>query len=183
MFSAERIRVLLGLLSDELQSRGYVGELFLVGGAAMALAYDRDRATRDLDAVFEPKSVIYEAAATLAEREGLPADWLNDAVKGFLPGSDPAATVVVELPGLRVRVASPGYLFAVKAAASRAERDADDLLTLYHLCGFANVEEALDHVERVMGPAARLAPKTSLLLRELLGDDPDIHDRSPRLNR
>lgn len=170
MFSEGEIRRLLTLLDRELAAVGVVGELFLVGGAAMALAYDRSRATRDLDAVFEPKAVLYDAAHRIAEREGLPADWLNDAVKGFLPGPDPAATVALELPALRVRVASPGYLFALKAAASRAERDADDLLLLYRLCGFADVEEALDHVERTMGAAARLTPKTSLLLRELLGE-------------
>lgn len=89
----------------------------------MALAYDRRRATRDLDAVFEPKSAVYAAAGRVAAREGLPADWLNGAVKAFLPGPDPAATVVLELAGLRVRLASPGYLFALKAAAPQAERD------------------------------------------------------------
>lgn len=168
MLAREEIRRLLGLLSDELTAHGLVGELFLVGGAAMALAYDRDRATQDLDAVFEPKTAVYAAAAAVAQREGLPEDWLNDAVKGFLPGPDPAATVALELTGLRVRVASAGYLFAIKAAAARAERDSDDLVLLYRLCGFADVEEALDHVERTMGTAAVLAPKTSPLLRELL---------------
>lgn len=168
MLAQAEIRRLLGLLSDELEAGGLTGELFLVGGAAMALAYDRRRATRDLDAVFEPKAEVHAAAGRVAAREDLPADWLNDAVKAFLPGPDPSATVALELPGLRVRVASPGYLFALKAAA-RAERDADDLTVLYGLCGFANVDEALDHVERTLGPAARLAPKAALLLQELLG--------------
>ena len=169
MLDEFEIRRLLGLLGAELSGAGLTGELFLVGGAAMALAYDRKRATRDLDAVFEPKSAVYAAALRVAEREGLPADWLNDAVKAFLPGPDPAATVALEVDGLRVRVASPGYLFALKAAAARAERDAEDLTILYRLCGFPDIEAALDHVERTLGPAARLAPKTSLLLRELLG--------------
>ncbi len=127
MLAGPQIQRLLGLLNEELAQAGCVAELFLVGGAAMAVAYDRSRATRDLDAVFEPKEVVYEAAARVAEREGLADDWLNDAVKGFLPGPDDAATVVMELPALRVRVASPAYLFALKAAAARVERDADDL--------------------------------------------------------
>ncbi len=171
LLSADEIRRLLGMLDEELSRAGIVGEMFLVGGAAMAIAYDRNRATRDLDAVFEPKAMVYEAAARVAAREGLPADWLNDAVKGFLPGPDPAATVALELPSLRVRIASPGYLFALKAAAARGERDADDLRLLFRLCGFADVECALDHVEHTLGRSFKLAPKTAFLLRELL-DDP-----------
>jgi hypothetical protein len=42
---------LLAELSDELAHRGARAEVFLVGGAAIALAYDTRRATRDLDAV------------------------------------------------------------------------------------------------------------------------------------
>jgi hypothetical protein len=87
----EDIRALLDALSAELAARRARAELFLVGGAALAVAYDAARATRDLDAVFVPADVVRQAAAAVAEREGLGQDWLNDAVKGFLPGPDPDA--------------------------------------------------------------------------------------------
>lgn len=54
--------VLLEEVSRDLESRGIRGDLFVVGGAAMALAYSTRRFTRDVDAVFEPKSAIYAAA-------------------------------------------------------------------------------------------------------------------------
>ena len=57
----------------------------------MAVAYDTTRATRDLDAVFIPTDVVRQAATVVAEHRGLAQDWLNDAVKGFLPGPDPDA--------------------------------------------------------------------------------------------
>lgn len=82
----EDIRALLDDLSAELAARGARAEVFLVGGAAMAVAYDASRATRDLDAVFVPTDVVRQAAAAVAEHEGLARDWLNDAVKGFLSG-------------------------------------------------------------------------------------------------
>jgi hypothetical protein len=44
----EDIRALLDDLSGELAARGARAELFLVGGAALAVAYDATRATRDL---------------------------------------------------------------------------------------------------------------------------------------
>jgi hypothetical protein len=81
----EDIRALLDDLSSELAARGVRAELFLVGGAALAVAYDAMRATRDLDAVFHA-DVVRQAATAVAEHRGLAGDWLNDAVKGFLPG-------------------------------------------------------------------------------------------------
>lgn len=66
----------------------------------------------------------------MAAEEGLAPDWLNDAVKAFLPGEDSAATVVLERRGLTVSIASPRYLFVMKAIAAR-EADEEDLRTLY----------------------------------------------------
>src|SRR4051812_40216721 len=59
LLTRDEILALLDALAADLRGRGHHGDLFLVGGAAMALAYDTRRATRDLDAVFEPKQVVY----------------------------------------------------------------------------------------------------------------------------
>ncbi len=80
----EEILALLEDLSDELEAQGVQAEMFVVGGAAIALAYNKRRITADVDAIFEPKEVVYAAAARVAGRHpGVPADWLNDGVKGF----------------------------------------------------------------------------------------------------
>ena len=76
------------------------GQIFIVGGAAMALAYSTRRVTKDIDAVFEPKSAIYDAATTVAEELGLPEDWLNDAVKGFVPGVDEHPRPLPDVAGI-----------------------------------------------------------------------------------
>jgi len=164
----EEIRQLLAELGDELAAHGVRGELFVVGGAAMALAFNTRRATRDIDGVFEPKTIVYEASARVAARHGeeLGDEWLNDAVKGFLLGDDPAATVMLDHPGLRVRVASPRYLFAMKVAAARVERDADDIAALYRLSGFTDLEDALQFVEHTY-PHLVLLPRVQYLLEEL----------------
>ena len=88
----EDIRALLDDLSAELAARGARAELFLVGGAALAVAYDATRATRDPDAVFIPTDIVRQAATAVAEHRGLTEDWLNDAVKGFLPGPGRSST-------------------------------------------------------------------------------------------
>ncbi|MDQ3356846.1 MAG: DUF6036 family nucleotidyltransferase, partial [Actinomycetota bacterium] len=120
----------LTALAAALDARGLTGEMYVVGGAAIAIAYDARRSTRDIDAVFEPKIAIYEVAAEVGGRLGLPVGWLNDAVKGFLEGGDPHATPVVELPGLRCLAASPRILLALKVLAHRVGEDEDDVRLL-----------------------------------------------------
>lgn len=149
----------LTALAAELTRRGVSAEMYVVGGAAIALAFDERRSTRDIDAVFEPKDVVYEAAAVVAERDGLPAGWLNDAVKGFLAGSDPAAAPVLDLPGLRCLAASPETLLALKVLAHRVGEDEADLRLLASELGLEKAEEVLAIAERTYGgrldPAAR----------------------------
>jgi hypothetical protein len=109
---------------------------------------------------------VLSAAQRVGDRHGLPQDWLNDGVKGFLPGSDPDATVLFDRPGLAVRIASPPYLFAMKVLAARVERDADDLRVLFELCGFTSVEEALDQVQSIY-PSQPIPARAQYLLHEL----------------
>lgn len=121
---------LLTDLGGRLDARGVEGEMYVVGGAAIALAFDERRSTRDIDAVFEPKTVIYEVAGQLAEERGLPDGWLNDAVKGFLTGADPDAPLVLEVAGLRVSTASPRILLAMKVLSHRVGEDEEDVRLL-----------------------------------------------------
>lgn len=86
---AAGITRLLEALDSELAARGTTADVYLVGGAAIALSFDAKRTTRDLDAVFVPMSEVRAAAVAVAQANGLAEDWLNDAVKGFVPlGTD-----------------------------------------------------------------------------------------------
>lgn len=166
-FSRDDIDTLLGALDAELLRRGARADLFLVGGAAIAVAYDSQRSTRDLDAVFEPTTVVREAVATVGRARDLPDDWLDDAVKGFLPGPDPEARRHFEGAALNVDVASPRYLLALKLFASRVETDADDIAFLYRQVGFTTVEEGLDLVASTYR-GRPIAARTQFLLEEIV---------------
>lgn len=167
----EQILEALRALARLLNTRGIQGEMFLVGGAAIAVAYNARRATRDVDAIFEPKQAIYEAARIVAEEMGLSESWLNDAVKLFLRTSDPAPIPVLDEPGLRVLAASPRYLLALKLLAARREDEADIRFLIEQL-GIRQVNEAIDTVLSVY-PEAQLLPKTRFMLEEILGAAPD----------
>jgi len=58
--------------SGRLARRGVLADVFVVGGAPMALSYDAARVTRDVDAVFKPHGIVLEEARKVADDLGLP---------------------------------------------------------------------------------------------------------------
>lgn len=158
----------LQALGRDLTNQGVRGQIFIVGGVAMALAYSTRRVTKDIDAVFEPKVVIDETAARVAEDLGLPDDWLNDAVEAFMPGPDQAARPVPEVHGIEIAMASPQYLLAMKLMAMRFGEDDEDIEILLRQSGLHTAQEALDLVQR-MYPHREPPMKTRFFLEELLG--------------
>jgi hypothetical protein len=145
------IATALRLLGARLHEHDIEGELYVVGGAAIAMAFDARRATRDIDAVFEPKQEIYAAADEVGAELGLPPGWLNDGAKGFVAGADDAAATVLEVPGLRVLVASPRILLAMKVLAHRIGEDDDDVRLLAGELGLDTADSVLAVAEEVYG--------------------------------
>lgn len=163
------IHRLFELLDAELGAEGVDGEIYLVGGAVMCLALDARPSTRDLDAFFRPTTAIRMAAARVAAHAGVPDDWLNDAVKGYLsPHGD--FDSYLELPHLRVFVARPEYLLAMKCASMRLGEEFHDLDDVRYLLRYLNiftVDEALAIVTAYFSEQ-QLPPKSRLALEELL---------------
>lgn len=154
-------------LNDELAREGTKGEVGIVGGAAMVLAFNARESTRDVDAVFEPASKLRAAAARIASAQGLPADWLNDAAKGYMPADTQPRTILLDLPNLAVWVPPPGYLLAMKAIAARLDsHDAEDLRTLIRHMGLSRAQEVLEVIEDYY-PRNQVPAKTQFFLEEL----------------
>lgn len=101
-------------LGERLARRGVVADIYVIGGAAMTLAYDARRSTRDIDAVFQPHGVVLEEAWAVADELGLPRWWLNEQASSYAArGGDQNAPHVFDHPGLRVSAASPEHLLAI----------------------------------------------------------------------
>lgn len=165
----EQLTDLLSELSDELASSGAHAQLFVVGGAAMALAYDETRSTRDVDAAFAPAPIVRQAAERVASRHDLEPDWLNDAAKGFMPGDDASPQTVYESSNLLVQVPSPQYLLAMKIHSGRthdSSRDLDDAAKLFNLAGYTSVDEVIDLLERTYPPHL-LLPRHQYIAHEV----------------
>ena len=155
-------------LGERLVRRGVVADLFVVGGAAMALAYDAARVTRDVDAMFVPHGIVVEEAREVAAELGLPPWWLNEQASVYVSGKeDPGRKRVFDHPGLRVMVASPDHIFAMKALAART-RDVDDIRHLATLAEVDSVDKAVQLI-RDFYPDEAISSRAMGVLQELFG--------------
>lgn len=169
MLRRTQMRRLFERLSMQLEQKGVQGELYLVGGAVMCLAFDARPATRDVDGFFRPATAVREAAKRVAHDAGVGEDWLNDAVKAYLsPHGD--FDPWLELPHLRVLTATPEYLLAMKCLAMRIGAEFHDEADVRFLLRYLNLTkyaEALSIIGRYY-PLERVPQKTLYALEELL---------------
>lgn len=157
------------LLGERLARRGVVADIYVIGGAAMALAYDSRRSTRDIDAVFQPHGIVLEEARAVAAELGLPSWWLNEQASSYVaPGGDASAPHVFDHPGLRVSAASPEHLLAMKVLAAR-RRDAEDISYLVKHLGLSSTAEVLA-VSAAVFPDEPVPDRARMILEDLFGE-------------
>ena len=139
----------------------------------MMLAFNARLSTKDVDAIFEPPEMIRTWAREIAEEANLPADWLNDGVKGFV--SDAPQYTREGLPqmsNLRLIRPTAEYLLAMKCVASRfpsysEKGDLEDILFLINHLALKEPEDVFRVIEKFY-PVDRILPKTRFLILELL---------------
>lgn len=148
-------------LNAKLAESDESGELILFGGAVMCLVYGSRGYTRDIDALFEPKTKIYAESLKIADDLNLPLDWLNDGVKGWIY-SEPPKEVYLDLSNLRIWVAAPEYILAMKCHAARI--DTDDLADAQVLAKHLNLTTA----DEVLELTEKYIPKKFLMLKHAL---------------
>lgn len=121
-----------------------------------------------------PAHELRRPAQAVAEREGLPADWINDAVKGFFSATG-RFEVYAELSHLRIFVPHPEYLLAMKCMAMRlgeefqGRNDVAVLLRSSGIRNMANAEAALAGYY----PLDRYPARARHVLEELIGNPLD----------
>lgn len=165
MLTKEQITNHLVALERKLSAAGVKGEICLYGGTVMCVVYDARPATRDVDAVFVPVREIRAAAADVAREQGLPDDWLNDGVKGFLV--EHPRRVFLDLPALKVFVPEADYLLAMKTLAARVDgTDREDVRFLIKHMGLTMPEQVFGILEQYY-PHQRIKPATQFFIEEL----------------
>jgi predicted nucleotidyltransferase len=142
--SKQEILFYLNELNDRLAAANETGRIIIVGGAALALVFGARNSTRDIDAVFEPKSNINRLIAEIADDYGLDGDWLNDGAKGYiLPKMKTVA--VKQFSNLSVESVEAEGLLVMKLMSARAlSKDMDDAVTLMEYLRIESAEELFD---------------------------------------
>ncbi len=181
-FDRATLELAFGRLGALAAAEGKLIEISIYGGSALLLTFDQRAATRDVDAVFDKdREFVRRAAARVAEEFGWTGHWINDGVKGFLSARDvqpDAKSLFRSYPpnssaGLRVFLASPSYLFAMKCLAMRVggtetSQDISDIRLLGGALGISTFDEAIAVVSQYY-PAGRISPKTQFGLQEIFG--------------
>jgi hypothetical protein len=169
----EKILAALNALSDELGRKCIKGEVCLFGGTVMVLAFTARLATKDVDALFQPTQAIRELARQIADEQHLPANWLNDGVKGFISSRhEVTAGNLPQFSHLRLTMPVPEYLLAMKCMAARLGGTADeptdvaDISFLVRHLKLQSAKEVLDLVAQYY-PASRIPVKTQYLVESL----------------
>jgi hypothetical protein len=166
--SRQDMERLFRLLDEELGRQSVTGEVFVVGGAVMCLAFGARQSTRDVDALFRPATIVRKAAAKVGRNAGV-GEWLNDAVKGYLSERGEFDSYL-ELPHLRVYCARPEYLLAMKCLAMRIGEEFHDLDDVRYLLRSLNIETYEQACETLCQfyPLQQFPQKTLYALEELL---------------
>ena len=84
----EDMHALFDALSEKLRRKRARANIYVVGGSAMALAYSRERITRDIEARIEAgHGAPIEAVHEVATEQGLARSWLDDQAVSAIPGT------------------------------------------------------------------------------------------------
>lgn len=168
-FSRQELEHLLSLLNEELRPAGITGEICIVGGAAMVLAFGSRTSTRDIDALVMEPAAVRAAAARVAAAHGLPANWLNDGAKGFASGVPIETKELLRFSHLRIVAPPPAYILAMKCIAARVgldEHDKEDARFLIRLLGLPSGADVLELVAQYY-PPERIPAKTRFFVQEI----------------
>lgn len=168
LFDREDIVAAFTDLASRLQRARIVGQVHVIGGAAMLLAYEPDRAsTRDIDAMFSPDTAVTKAVRDIARERRWPSTWLNNQASVYAsrtPGEGPR---VFDHPHLQVMATPADHLLAMKALAARATSDREDLEFLIDYLSIGSPEEVWAIVTRFF-PDTSIPERSRRLIADLL---------------
>jgi hypothetical protein len=182
-FSRDDLERYLSLLVDELRGLGANTNVRIVGGAALALRYFERATTTDIDAMtIGDDDLLGEAVRRVAERHGLPDNWLNEEARKYVPvwGRMIDWETVYDRDGVVVQIAPVDALLAMKLRANRPGRDEKDIARLVAIGGISGVREAEELFESFY-PGDALTDRALRMLERALEMPPPVVSPPPTI--
>ena len=159
-------------LGELLRDRRVTAEVDVFRGAAIVLGFDFRRATQDVDSlVTQGHGQVMQAAQEVERELGLPPNWLNEQATVYLSKHRDFSLFKMYPSegqfGLRVFLAQPEYLLAMKLLAFRLyAADVDDIQHLALHLHRTTAEELLSLVKHYY-PNEQITPERELQISEL----------------
>ena len=168
----ELIHKALMRLGQILRHRRVTGEVDIFGGAAIVLGFDFRRATEDVDSlVTKGHGQVIEAAQEVEGELHLPPNWLNEQATVYLSKQRDFSLFKMYPSegqfGLRVLLAKPEYLLAMKLLAFRLHgTDVEDIKYLADHLNRTSADDLLSLLKHYY-PNEHITPERELQVREL----------------
>lgn len=167
LFGADEVRHAFTMLAAKLERTGVVGQVHVIGGAAMLLAFDARTITRDIDAVFTPDGPMRAAIAEIAAEQSWPTTWLNDQACMYMARQPGRGATVFDHPHLQVMTTPPEHLLAMKVLAARSTRDREDVELLVGRLKITAAATVWDIVARFF-PDEQIPARSRMFVEDIL---------------
>ena len=168
----EQIHKALMRLGELLRDRRVTGEIAISEGATIVLGFDFRTATQDVDSLItDGHGQVIQAAQEVGKELHLPPNWLNEQATIYL-SKNRDFSLFKTYPsegqfGLRVLLAKPEYILAMKLLAFRVyAADVDDIKHLALHLNRTSAEDLLSLLKHYY-PNEQIAPKRVLQVTEL----------------
>lgn len=171
VFNRTELQRAFDSLAAKLERRGVVGQVHVVGGAAMLLAYNSRITTRDIDAVFATGGPMLKAIREVADEMNWPRTWLNNQASSYVSRTPGEGSPVFDHPFLHVVATPAEHLLAMKVIAARGVRDGQDIRLLLDRLQITSFATVWDIVHRYF-PDETISPRSRLLVEDLINQQP-----------
>jgi len=162
----------LARLGQLLRERRVAGEIAVFGGAAIVLGFDFREATQDIDAMITlGHGQVVRAQQEVGAELGLPPNWLNEQGTSYL-SKHSDFSLFKTYPsegqfGLRVLMATPQYLLAMKLLSFRSYgHDIQDIVQLAQRLACTTAEGLLQLVKHYY-PDEQVLPEKIVEIRSI----------------
>lgn len=139
------------IMNEKLKEKNVSAYINVYGGAVMCLVFNSRDNTRDIDAIFEPESVIKEIAEDIAKEYRLNSDWFNNEIKLFRPETN-QNRLFKSWSNLKLYVPGAEYMFALKCYSARfgKSKDLEDIRFLIKYLGISTFSQAVNVIEKFL---------------------------------